>query len=101
MPEGWLFIRLAGAQKTGGIRGVYTQTTTHYCCFFLDSKRHSDANVLAVGGAGERLTGLRVAVAGVVVTLTGPTPGAAEVEEPRVALVTLGSVHSALTFAGS
>lgn len=48
-----------------------------------------------------RPTGLRVAVAGVVVTLAGPTPGAAEVEEAWVALVTLGSVHSRLTFAAS
>lgn len=47
---------------------------------------------------GYRLTGLWVAVAGVVVTLTGATPGAAEVEEARVAFVTLGSVHAALTF---
>lgn len=39
-----------------------------------------------------------MAVAGVVVTLTGATPGAAEVEEAWMAFVTLGSIHSALTF---
>lgn len=43
-----------------------------------------------------KLTGLWVAVVGVVVTLTGPTASAAEVEETRVAFITLGSVHSRL-----
>lgn len=68
-----------------------------------NNTQKSDVHQYAGGqrGGGERLTGLRVAVAGVVVTLTGPTPGAAEAEEPRVAFVTLGSVHSALTFARS
>lgn len=47
-----------------------------------------------------KLTGLWVAVAGVVVALAGPTAGVAEVEETRVAVITLGPVHSCLTCAG-
>lgn len=37
-----------------------------------------------------------MAVAGGVVTLAGPAASAAEVEETRVALITLGSIHSRL-----
>lgn len=48
---------------------------------------------LGVPFAVQTHTGLGVAVAGVVVALTGSTPGAAEVEKPRVAVVTFGSVH--------
>lgn len=40
-----------------------------------------------------------MAVVGVVVTLTGPTASAAEVEETRVAFITLGSIHSRLAHA--
>lgn len=47
---------------------------TNCCSFVAKSKRLSNL-------CGYQLTGLRVAVAGVVVTLTGATPGAAEVEE--------------------
>lgn len=43
-----------------------------------------------------RLTGLWMAVVGVVVTLAGPAASAAEVEETRVALITLRPVHSRL-----
>lgn len=42
-----------------------------------------------------------MAVAGVVVTLTRATPGAAEVEESWMAFVTLGAVYSRLTFTNS
>lgn len=49
------------------------------------------------GGDGSlELTGLRVAVVGVVVTLTGPTASAAEVEETWVAFIALVSIHSCL-----
>lgn len=44
-----------------------------------------------------RLTRLRMAVVGVVITLAWLTACAAETEESRVAFVTLGSVHSSLT----
>ena len=37
-----------------------------------------------------------MAVVGVVATLAGPAASAAEVEETRVALITLGSIHSRL-----
>lgn len=43
-----------------------------------------------------RLTGLWVAVAGVVVTLAGSTASGAEVEESWVALVTLRAIHTHL-----
>ena len=43
-----------------------------------------------------RLTRLWMAVVGVVVTLAGPAAGAAEVEETRVAFITLWAIHSRL-----
>lgn len=43
-----------------------------------------------------RLTRLWMAVVGAVVTLAGPAASAAEVEEPRVAFITLWSIHSRL-----
>lgn len=57
--------------------------------------------LLAVGSLGVTLavqthSRLWMAVVGVVVTLAGPTAGAAEVEETRVALITFGPVHSRL-----
>lgn len=57
--------------------------------------------LLTVGSMGVALTvqthsGLWMAVVGVVVTLAGPAASAAEVEETRVAFITLWSVHSRL-----
>lgn len=57
--------------------------------------------LLTVGSLGVALTvqthsGLWMAVVGVVVALAGPAASAAEVEETRVALITLGSIHSRL-----
>lgn len=43
-----------------------------------------------------RLTGLWMAVVGVVVTLAGPAAGAAEVEETWVAFIALRTIHSRL-----
>lgn len=43
------------------------------------------------------LTRLRVAVGGVSVALARLTPRAAEVEESRVAVITLGAVYAGLT----
>lgn len=48
-----------------------------------------------------QLTRLWMAVAGVVVTVTWSTPSAAEVEETRMAFITLGSIHPGLTFTNS
>lgn len=61
----------------------------------------SRLTLLTVGSLGVALTvqahsGLWMAVAGVVVTLAGPAASAAEVEETRVAFITLGSINSCL-----
>lgn len=55
---------------------------------------------LNVLGVLIRLTGLWMAVVGVVLTLAGPAASAAEVEEAWVAFITLWSIHShlALTY---
>lgn len=77
----------AGARHTGFGQGCSGATVkTRLAVFTVGS--------LGVAFAVQTHSRLRMAVVGVVVTLAGPTARAAEVEETRVALITLGSIHS-------